>query len=101
MIHPRMTSSSWKFPWVRITLDILFLLAVIVAPWWVAVILGLVLLVGVRAYEAALGGVVMDVLYVSPASSLFGGDFVFTAGFMLVATVMWFIEHPTTYDHIR
>jgi hypothetical protein len=77
---------------VREALNILFLLLILLAPWWIAAPFGFFLMLYFGAYEVLLGGIFMDMLYAHESKLLPSTDFLFTVLFLIAISVTYVVR---------
>lgn len=76
-----------------IVLAILFIASLVFAPWWLVVILGLLLMPFRWGAPIAVGGAAfLDAVYGAPVAALAGFSYIYTALFILCAVVVWFLS---------
>ncbi len=74
---------------LRLTMDMLLLLAALAGPWWLTCILGALLIIILHAYEAVVGAFVFDSIHASSVSLLPVGEFVLTIFFLVLTSAVW------------
>ena len=73
---------------IRIVPVALFLLSALLAPWWVTVPYGIVVVAYARSpWAAILGGLIMDVTFGAPIASLGGFSYLYTALFAFLSLI--------------
>ncbi len=67
----------------RFTLNIIFLLSIILMPWWVSVLFGVFLIFHIEGYyEVIVAGFVLDYMYSAPTEIFYNFQFVYTLIFL-------------------
>lgn len=69
---------------VRLFLFLLVLLTAFTGPWWTSFILAVILILFAGFYEAAVAGLVLDIMFADEGFSLPIGDFVFTSALLVL-----------------
>ncbi|OGG44282.1 hypothetical protein A2841_02800 [Candidatus Kaiserbacteria bacterium RIFCSPHIGHO2_01_FULL_48_10] len=78
---------------VRVILVPFFFASVIVGPWWISVMLGILVVSTCRQYLPVIaGGILMDTLFGAPIPVLLGFDFLYTAVFSILAAGAFFLR---------
>jgi hypothetical protein len=79
---------------LRITLGVLLLVAAVLTPWWVTMLIAVILTCYFpKYYEVVVAGLVMDVVYGAATPTFFHFQFVFTVFFALL---LFIIEYGKT-----
>jgi hypothetical protein len=87
MMDPHAQRAQRKKLVLRVGLDVLLLLVSIVAPWWLTLILAVLLLMRYAAYEVVFVGFVMDALYTPGTLPVVLGDFLFAPILLVLASL--------------
>lgn len=82
---------------VRILLSGLFFLSIFFFPWFVTVLLGLLLVVRYPAYEVVLGGLMLDFLYGASVPSFHIGPYLFTIFFSATLVLSIYIKQKLVF----
>ena len=78
---------------IRIFLTIIFFVSVLFAPWWLSVLLAIILLSYFGAYfEVIVGGIVMDSMFGVPIIALFNTEFLYTIMFAILVLTAYFAK---------
>lgn|GEM_PF-4189048 len=77
---------------VRLACDLTVFVLALVAPWWLAVPIGLALMLFLGAYETIVIGFIIDSIQPASLGTAYVGDFLFTVIFLVAATVTLFLR---------
>lgn len=77
----------------RIGLSVAFFASVFFCPWWLTIILGILLL---SLFEAGvlviIGGICMDLVFGAPMVSFGGFQYLYTALFFMLVIFSWYLH---------
>ncbi len=77
----------------RVLLGIAFLFSALFLPWWLTICIGIFAIVLFRMYAVVIfGGFLMDMLFGIPEPRLFGFSCIYTAVFVILALIAWFLD---------
>ena len=84
---------------LRISLSVLFFASIFLFPWYISVLLSVVLLVLFNAYEVILGGLLLDTLYGTPILGYFDSESLFTLLFVILYILSFYIKKQLIFYH--
>lgn len=77
---------------LRIALVVAAVACALLGPWWLTLVLALVPLVWLGAYEAVFAGLVLDVLFAPGFAGGVYGEYLFTGALALVAAFVFVVR---------